>query len=106
MASHGARIRNIEDSKPVPFVNFKWISGTIIVVLLTMFSTFYYSTTETQKALTDIKIKQERVIIKLDALAVTVKEAEKVNKAEIAQIHKKVNQTIQEVLEGIKHPIP
>jgi len=106
MASHSARIKAIEESKPVTFHNFRWIIGLGASVMLALFVIPVYMYGESSKDLTDIKIKQETTIYRIEQLALSVEEMKNMHRAEINQLHRKMNDTINEVLEGIRHPHP
>jgi len=66
-------INDIKELQPVPFNAFKWSIGLLATTMIALFGISLSISSATQKAITDIKIKQETVLLKLERVEQDVK---------------------------------
>lgn len=93
--NNAQRIKMVEDSKPVPYANFKWTIGVVVTIFLSLFSISTYTSLKASDALADIRIKQSETIFKLTALQEDVTELKDLSTKEIARVRMEIKERLR-----------
>lgn len=84
------RLKNLEDLKPVSTMNFKWGISLTISVMVSLFSISIYTTMSATKALQDIQVKQERLILQSEQIREDIKTVKAFHSHEMDKIEKQL----------------
>lgn len=74
LKAHDDRLDKIDNKSFVPFTNFKWVVGIIVGMIISLYGFSFKTMYNSETKLTEIKIKQQITIHKLESLQNNVKE--------------------------------
>lgn len=77
LKSHDKRLDKMDAKNFVPFGNFRWVIGILVCVVMSLYGFAIKSIYDSQTTLSDIRIKQQITIHKLENLHNNVKDLKK-----------------------------